>query len=73
MLWFTPKCFLPKSSEVADTAMDVTEPVHAPMIAVERYKKIVVELRSKKKDPAIGAMSIAIDKDLDTLYLALRK
>lgn len=65
MLWFTPKCFVPNSSVVAETAIVVTAPVHAPITAVPTYKKDGRRARSMKKAPDIGAINAAINADLD--------
>lgn len=69
----TLKFFVPNSSEVVETAMEVIAPVHTPITAVLMYKEMVVVLRSMKKAPVIGAISVAIHAVLETAYLLLEK
>lgn len=73
MLWFTAKFLVPKSSGVAETAMEVIAPVQVPMIAVAMYKKRVVELRRRMKAPAIGAIIVAMNAGLDIVCPFLDK
>jgi len=47
--------------------------VHAPIIAVPMYRKRVLELRRRRKAPAIGAIIAAMKAGLDTMYPFLDK
>lgn len=67
-LWFTAKFSAPKSSGVADTAMDVMAPEHAPIIAAPMYKERVLDSRRRRKAPAIGAIMVAMNAGLDIIY-----
>lgn len=74
ILWFTAKFLVPNSSGVAETAMDVIAPEHAPIMAVLVYKETAAGLRRRRRNaPAIGAIIVAMNPGLDTMHPFLDK
>ena len=59
-LWFTEKFFVPNSSVVMDTAMEVMAPEQIPIMAVLMYRNMSFWFRSKKNDPDVAAISDTI-------------
>lgn len=71
-LWFTEKFFVPNSSVVVDTAMEVMAPVQIPIMAVLMYRDRSFRFRSRKNDADVGAINATIVAGLEILDFPLK-